>query len=174
MLLSPAWVMCSSSLLWVRGWFLANGSILPCFLMNTTNRSWNILNWNIRGINSEDKWLALGQKIEESACSILCLQETKREDFDTAYIRKFCPPRLNKFAFLPSIGASSGLLVAWNGSLFDGEVISQNRFSLSLQFTSLQSHQSWILSNIYGPCVHEDKLEFINWFYNIHMPVDTD
>ena len=46
------------------------------------NRSWCILNWNIRGVNSPEKWLALKQKIEESATGIICLQETKREDFD--------------------------------------------------------------------------------------------
>ena len=56
--------------------------------MNNTNRSWNILNWNIRGINSEDKWLALRQKIDESDCNILSLQETKREIFDAAYLKK--------------------------------------------------------------------------------------
>ena len=108
--------------------------------MNNQNRNWNILNWNIRGINSPDQWLALGQKIEESACAILCLQETKREDFDATYIRNFCPNRLDKFAFLPSIGASGGLLINWNGSLFEGEVIFQNRFSLSIKFTSLLSN----------------------------------
>lgn len=52
------------------------------------NRAWKVLNWNIRGINSSNKWLALGNKIEESGCSIVCLQETKREAFDSAYIKK--------------------------------------------------------------------------------------
>lgn len=64
--------------------------------------------------------------------------------------------------------------MAWNGSLFEGEVIFQNRFSLSIQFTSTLSDQSWILTNVYGPCVHEDKIEFIEWFANIHMPIDVD
>lgn len=46
------------------------------------NRSCNILFWNIGGINSEQKWLALFDEISESSCSIICLQETKREHFD--------------------------------------------------------------------------------------------
>lgn len=127
-----------------------------CFPMNN-NRSWNILNWNIRGLNAENKWLALMQKIEESACSIVCLQETKRENFDLHYIRNFCPNRFNKFEFLPSIGASGGLVIAWNGALFSGEMIFQNKFSLSIQFTSNLSNQSWILTNVYGPCDHNEK-----------------
>ena len=56
--------------------------------MNNNNKNWNILNWNIRGMNSEDKCLALRQKIDESDCNIVCLQETKRETFDTAYLKK--------------------------------------------------------------------------------------
>jgi exonuclease III len=51
-------------------------------------KSWKIMNWNLRGINSEKKWLALYNKIEESGCDIICLQETKREPFDLAYIKK--------------------------------------------------------------------------------------
>jgi exonuclease III len=43
------------------------------------NRNWNILCWNIRGINSKEKCDALRNKIEESACAIVCIQETKRE-----------------------------------------------------------------------------------------------
>jgi len=55
------------------------------------NRSWNILCWNIRGLNNQDKWDALRYKIDESSFSVLCLQETKRESFDMAYIRNFAP-----------------------------------------------------------------------------------
>jgi exonuclease III len=35
------------------------------------------LNWNLRGINSEKKCLALASKIDESNCDIIFLQETK-------------------------------------------------------------------------------------------------
>jgi exonuclease III len=38
---------------------------------------WKILNWNIRGINSENKWNALASKIEESNCDIICIQKLK-------------------------------------------------------------------------------------------------
>ena len=99
------------------------------------HKQWKILNWNIRGCNAHEKHLALYNKVDESGCNILCLQETKREHFDSAYIRKFCPKRLNKFAFLPSIGASGGLLVVWNDNLLQGEVVFQNEFALSAQFT---------------------------------------
>ena len=138
------------------------------------NKTWNILNWNVRGINSLDKWLAIRQKVEEGAPGIVCIQETKREKFNLAYIHKFCPQRFNKFEYLPSIGAFGGISTAWNGTLFNGELMFQNKFSLSIQFTCNTSSKSWILTNIYGPCNHEDKIEFIEWFANIQMPNEVD
>ena len=117
------------------------GPVFLCFLM-ARHKHWKILNWNIRGSNSHEKHLAIFNKIEESGCSILCLQETKREHFDLPYIRKFCPKRFTKFAFLPSIGASGGLLVVWNDSLLEGEVVFENEFSISVHFTCKLSADS--------------------------------
>ena len=37
---------------------------------NNKNRSWIILCWNVRGINSEDKWEAIKSKIWEAKCDI--------------------------------------------------------------------------------------------------------
>ena len=126
------------------------------------NKSWNILKWNFRGINSSDKWLAIRSKIEESVAGIVCIRETKRENFDLAYIHKFCPQRFSKFEFLPSIGASGGIVTVWNETLYSGEMIFQNKFSLSIHFTCNSSSKTWILTNIYGLCNHEDKIEFID------------
>jgi hypothetical protein len=55
-------------------------------------RSWKLLYWNVRGINSSSKWNAIRSKINESSCDTLCIQETKREFFDSAYIKKICVP----------------------------------------------------------------------------------
>jgi hypothetical protein len=84
---------------------------------------------------------------------ILCVyKKQKREHFDIQYLKNFCPKKFNKFEFLPSVGASRGIIIIWNGSLFSGEVAFQNEFYLSIKFTSSLSHESWILTNIYGPC----------------------
>lgn len=88
------------------------------------NRNWNILNWNVRGINSSDRWNDIRMKIEDSSCCILTLQETKREIFDLAYIKNFCPKRFNQFIHYPSIGNSGGIITIWNGNIFKGKLIS--------------------------------------------------
>jgi exonuclease III len=53
-------------------------------------KQWNVLSWNIRGINSDKKWNAIRDRMDNNNCDVLCLQETKRESFDLAYLRKFC------------------------------------------------------------------------------------
>ena len=63
------------------------------------NRNWSIHNWNIKGINSVDKCNVVEERIEESACSIFRIQETKQNHFDHSYIRKLAPKQFNKFAF---------------------------------------------------------------------------
>ena len=115
-------------------------------------RDWTVLNWNIRALNDPKKWTAIKNKIEESHCAVLYLQETKRENFDSRYLLNFYPKKLNKFEYLPSVGASGGLLIAWNDSVFQGETLFQNDFSISVRFTSTISGDSWTLTNIYGPC----------------------
>jgi exonuclease III len=73
-------------------------------------RNWNILDWNIRGINSQDRWNDIRLRSEESNCNIICLQETKKEFFDQSYIRNFYNRKFNQFAFVPSIGNSGGII----------------------------------------------------------------
>ena len=141
---------------------------------NNCSKDWKVLCWNVRGINSPTRWNSIRDKIQESGCDIVCLQETKREDFNILYIRKFCPPAFDSFVFLPSVGASGGSLIVWKGRRFDGELVFQNAFAQSVEFTSLESNAVWYLTNIYAPCTPEGKIEFLEWFSNIDMPDDED
>ena len=136
------------------------------------NRDRNILNWNIRGINDPKKWTALANKIEESQFSIVSLQETKIESFDSSYLKNFCPKRIGKFAFLPSIGASGGLLIAWNEHVFLGQVHHNNEFSILILFTSKHNGEQWLLTNVYGPCHSDGRIIFLNWLQNFVTPDD--
>ena len=132
--------------------------------MNTHN--WDILCWNIRGVNGSDKWDAVRDKINESASSIICLQETKRENFDISFLRKFLPRRLDKFDYTPSIGASGGILVAWNNSHFLGIVIDSQSFGITMEFTSVSNLSKWKLTTVYGPCQEPQRSDFVRWLRN--------
>ena len=125
--------------------------------------------WNVRGLNSKEKWNAIKDKVIESGCDVVCFQETKKEQVDVNFIKNVCPISFDKFEFLPSVGASGGILTAWKSSLFRGQLAFTNEFALSVEFYSLHNNDSWLLINVYGPCIAEGKRNFMEWFQQIQM-----
>jgi exonuclease III len=138
-----------------------------------SKRSWRILSWNIRGINSEGKWDVIRSKVVESGCDIICLQETKRNFFDSQYLRNFCPRSFDSFEFIPSVGASGGSIIIWKAHNFVGSLAFQNSFGQSVELVFRLTGEHWILTNIYAPCTPEGQLAFLIWFKNIEMPTET-
>jgi exonuclease III len=136
------------------------------------SREYKILYHNIRGLNSEAKWHAIRNKIQEIGCDIVCLQETKRESFDLNYIKKFCPRAFDSFSFIPSVGTFGGTIIIWKSSKLEGELLMENEFAQSVEFMSKLNGQKWILTNIYAPCTPEGKMTFLGWFRNIYIPDD--
>jgi hypothetical protein len=80
---------------------------------------------------------------------------------------------MDEFVFLPSAGNSGGSLIAWDSSKFSGQLIFQNNFAQSVEFSCKLPGENWILTNIYAPCTSEGKLNFLNWFKNIDMTIET-
>ena len=145
-----------------------------CFLMDykVNHLIWKVLCWNIRGLNSDDKQLALYNKIMESGCAVACVQETKKEDFDRAFIKKCCPRQFDSFTFSPSVGASGGILVVWKSSILEGTLVQVQRFGLIISFKSVHSQQKWTLVVVYGPCHGEQRDLFVQWLYDLVIPTD--
>ena len=139
---------------------------------STTSRNWRVLCWNVRGLNSADRQRDLRLKIEESNCSIVCLQETKIQSFDLRLVRSFCPRRFDNFVFSPSDGASGGILVAWNSTMFSGTLIQSLQYRIVVSFTSTHNAEQWTMVSVYGPCSGPLRDEFVNWLYNLHIPDD--
>jgi exonuclease III len=66
----------------------------------------------------------------------------------------------NNFIFLPSVGASGGLLIAWRACL---GVVSSSRvdnFSASVQFCPSEG-PPWWLTSVYGPQENQAKIQFL-------------
>ena len=105
-------------------------------------------------------------------CDIIGLQETKREDFDLNFINNFCPPGFDSFEFLPSIGASGGVITIWKSHMFTGTLAFSNEYGITIEFSSNHNALDWILTNIYAPRTPAGKLQFTDWFKNIQMPDD--
>jgi exonuclease III len=113
-------------------------------------------------------------KIDESDCDIVCLQETKCENFDWRLIRKFCPKRFDNFVFSPSVGASGGIIILWNSSVFSGHLMETKRFGLIVNFTSTHNNANWTLVSVYGPCQGIERDNFVSWLYNLQIPIDKN
>jgi hypothetical protein len=58
--------------------------------------------------------------------------------------------------------------------MFQGQKIFEEEYSISVHLTSVHRGASWVLNNIYGPCMAEAKEELITWFQNIQSPDDLD
>ena len=126
------------------------------------HRSWYIVDWNIRGINSQMRWDEIRAKADESNCHVMCLQETRREHFDHSYIRNFCPRRINQFAYSPSVGSSGGIITLWNGNMFNGTVIHSSKFQLTVQLVCKLSARVFYITNIYAPTIPDEREIFLN------------
>lgn len=138
------------------------------------NKSWNVLSWNIRGLNSDKKILALRNAIDSSGCAIICIQETKRESFDLAFVKTFCPKNFDKFVFASSTGASGGIITIWNSSIFTRSPWHVSSFAVDISFVSTQSAESWNLVNVYGPCTGQERINFTSWLFDLHIPDDEN
>jgi hypothetical protein len=67
-----------------------------------------------------------------------------------------------------------GTIIIWKSSKFSGHTIFQNNFALSVELSSTLSGIPWVLTNVYAPYTPDGKQEFLEWFHNIDMPIDTD
>jgi exonuclease III len=96
---------------------------------HSRNREWTILCHNIKGINFERKWNSIQNKIQETKCDIICIQDTKREHFDLEYLKKFTTREFNNYSFIPSSRNSGGTFISWKGSKFHRAPVFENSFA---------------------------------------------
>jgi exonuclease III len=130
-------------------------------LMDSKNNKYSkILFWNVGGIDSHEKWDALRDKISDSACQVLCIQETKRETFDSFYTKKLCHRYLDEFASSPLVVASDGFLTVWNSSVFYGNVVQSNSYAITVKLLCRLDNKNFHVTNIYGPPCSQQKIGF--------------
>jgi hypothetical protein len=111
--------------------------------------------------------------LEESNAAIVCIQETKKSSFDCSFIKKFAPLRFDKFAFVPTEGASGGLLIIWIGNQFSGTVLLEECFGLAVEFTSNISSEVFTVVNVYGPCTGIARENFVAWLFHLDIADDA-
>ena len=130
-----------------------------------------ILAWNIRELDSSGKRREVRNVVRRYKCDLLILSETKLDSFSSSLLRAIGGKRLTQWNFLPSQGASGGILIGWNttiGSMLDDF---KGSYSLSIKFRNLLDNYEWWLTRVYGPCVSSLKGHFIDELRHIHSIV---
>jgi exonuclease III len=122
----------------------------------------NILGWNVRGLNDQDRKDTVHGTIANSSCHIACLQETKLQavsPFDAIYIGG---NRLKSFAERPALGTRGGILLLWDDSVVDITNVVTSDFCLSADVRLINSSENgdFKITTVYGPTTAALKDQF--------------
>jgi hypothetical protein len=102
------------------------------------------------------------------------LRKLKKKILIKASLESYVPQLLFVFQFIPSNGATGGTLIIYKSGRFNGQVISQNKYVMSVEFISTYYGAVWVLTNIYAPCTLEGKLDFLNWLHDFELSEDIN
>jgi exonuclease III len=71
----------------------------------------SILFWNVRGLNGIAQQHVLGKMVVLSKFDVVCLQETKMDEFTRLDLIRMLDPEFDSFIFLPSVGSIGGVFL---------------------------------------------------------------
>ena len=74
----------------------------------------NIISWNVRGLNKQEKRLKVRNLIRKWGLDVVCFQETKMGLINRAVIHRLWGGQYVDWSYLGSCGASGGVLVMWD------------------------------------------------------------
>jgi hypothetical protein len=82
----------------------------------------------VRGLNSSSWQNVVRELVSSFWAEVVCIQETKMEEISRFSILSWLGADFADFVFLPSVGASGGIVVAWKSHLgFTGSSRIDNR-----------------------------------------------
>jgi exonuclease III len=110
---------------------LRAGLLVVCFFFMDPS---NVLFWNVRGLNGAARRVAVRKLVSSSKVDVVCLQETKMEDISRITMLQMLGPAFGSFMFLPSVGASGGILMACHERLGCLGNFRIDTHSVSIQF----------------------------------------
>ncbi|XP_071681673.1 uncharacterized protein [Lolium perenne] len=122
----------------------------------------NILGWNVRGLNDQDRRDTVHEIIASSSCQIVCLQETKLDSVSPADAIYIGGNRLKCFAERPSIGTKGGILLLWDDSVVQltNVVLSDHCLSAHVHLINTDHEGDFKITGVYGPTASSQKDPF--------------
>jgi len=129
-----------------------------------------IISWNVRGLGGFEKRREVSQVVREYNPFILCIQESKLSVVNDVVCKTIWNDDYVDFSYLPSVGASGGLVTLWNCK--EVEVWSSFKLEhvLGIQGKFVKSGSKFTLLNVYAPCDYHRQ--HILW-RNISVKMET-
>lgn len=87
-----------------------------------------ILSWDVRGLGRPSKCHLVKDVILTSEADIVCLEESKLQKIQSSTWRLVGGTRINTFDFLPTLGTTRGIIIAWDHSQVNGTLIHKGTF----------------------------------------------
>lgn len=109
----------------------------------------NILSWNVRGLNRIRKRRVIKSLLLEWKTDIVCLQESKIQG--DIIVRELWGHRWVKYTQLEVSGIRGGIIVMWDGRVWEGEVVCIGAHTITCKFSGKTQEYTWHLSVVYAP-----------------------
>lgn len=111
----------------------------------------NILSWNVRGLNRVRKMRLIKSLLLSWKAGIVCLQESKLAGDIRELVKELWDSRWVKFAQLEASGTRGGIIIMWDGRVWEGEVGYIGAYTITCNFSGKIQEYSWHLSGVYAP-----------------------
>lgn len=120
----------------------------------------NLVCWNVRGLNSMARCLVVHETLKAMACHIVCLQETKLSQIDRpdVFLRGL---QTQQFHFQTGARHPRGVLVLWDDNYIELHNIQVASFSITGEVKLKQCGSEFRLSTVYSPSRREHKDAFL-------------
>ncbi|XP_020155615.1 uncharacterized protein [Aegilops tauschii subsp. strangulata] len=109
------------------------------------------MSWNVRGLNNPARRSVVQDTANTHRLAILCIQETKLEEWMAAIAREVGGQRLDDCIVLPANGTRGGAAIFWDSTSVRIQSHAIGEFSITAKVTVLSSGASFWLTTVYGP-----------------------
>ena len=125
-------------------------------------QNYNIMCWNVRGLNDGAKRSLVRTQIISSGVTVVCLQETKISNWTHSLLVDTAGTEMASNAiFLPSVGVCGCILIAASEHFFTLTQPHLTTNTVTTKLTILAENKEWSISGVYGPQNDADKILFL-------------
>jgi hypothetical protein len=113
--------------------------------------NFNILTWNVRGLNEGKKRLKIRNLLNKWKVDIACFQETKLQLVSNQLVHSLWRCPYKEWCHVASNGASGGILLMWDRRVVTKIDECLGRYVVACSFRNVEDGMIWAFAGVYGP-----------------------